>query len=124
MPQIFRVAMSGGGYTAVLWADATDTIERKEGFNLGGIELSADRSAFVVAQGNSGNLWRFDIKTRKATAIDTRGLDLVNADGLLLRGNTLSVVQNFSKKLTTLRLSADGSRFACSASGPPIRIGC
>lgn len=107
--QIFRVAKSGGKYTAVLWADATGTIERRDGFNLGGIELSADRSAFVVAQGNSGKLWRFDIKTRKATAIDTRGIDLVNADGLLLRGNTLSVVQNFSKKLTTLRLSADGS---------------
>ena len=50
------------------------------------------------------------VKTRKATAIDTGGIDLVNADGLLLRGNTLSVVQNFSKKLTTLRLSADGGK--------------
>ncbi|MFF5794363.1 SBBP repeat-containing protein [Paeniglutamicibacter sp. NPDC012692] len=107
--QIFRVAASGGEYKATLWADAGTTIERKDGFNLGGIELTADRSAFVVAQGNAGTLWRFDIKTRKAAAIDTLGIDLVNADGLLLRGNTLTVVQNFTKKLTTLRLSADGS---------------
>lgn len=108
--QIFRVAKSGGTYQAALWADATDAIERKDGFNLGGIELSADQSAFVVAQGNTGKLWRFDAGTGKASAIDTRGIDLVNADGLLLRSNTLSVVQNFSKKLTTLRLSADGSK--------------
>ena len=62
--QVFRVADDGNGWKASLWADATDTIERKDGFNLGGIVLTADRSAFVVAQGNTGRLWRFSTRTR------------------------------------------------------------
>ena len=53
---------------ATLWADATGTIEREPGFNLGGIVLTADRSALVVAQGNAGQLWRFDLATGAATS--------------------------------------------------------
>lgn len=108
--QLFRVAKSGGTYKAALWADATGTIERLPGFNLGGIELSPDRSGLVVAQGNTGVLWRFDARTREASRVDTGGALLPNADGLLLRGSTLGVVQNFTKQLTTLKLDADGSR--------------
>ena len=108
--QVFRVADDGGGWQASLWADATDRVERLAGFNLGGIVLSADRSAFVVAQGNAGLLWRFDASTGDVSEVATDGADLVNADGLVLRGNQLTVVRNFSRMIATLRLSADGSR--------------
>ncbi|HZX06762.1 gluconolaconase [Kribbella sp.] len=108
-PQIFRVAEQHGRWTVSTWADATGTIETASGFNLGGIVLAPDRKALVVAQGNVGKLWRFDLRTAKATAVDTAGADLVNADGLVQQGNTLWVVRNFSKVLSTLRLSADGS---------------
>lgn len=107
-PQIFRVAHEGGTWRAELWADATGTVERAAGFNLGGIVLSADRSAFVVAQGNTGQLWRFDATTAAATEIDTHGADLVNADGLVRQGNQLTVIRNFSKMVATMRVSADG----------------
>lgn len=106
-PQIYRVADDGAGWGAALWADATGVVERRPGFNLGGIVLTADRGAFVVAQGNAGLLWRFDAGTGAATEIAT-GTDLVNADGLLRQGETLTVVRNFSRMLATLRLSADG----------------
>jgi Cu-Zn family superoxide dismutase len=106
-PQVFRVADDGAGWQARLWADASDRIARWPGFNLGGIVLSADRGAFVVAQGNVGNLWRFDAATGEASAVDTGGADLVNADGLVRRGNRLTVVRNFSRTIATLRLSAD-----------------
>ena len=106
--QIIRVALDGSSWKATLWADAKGQIERKEGFNLGGIVLSADRSAFVVAQGNTGMLWRFDVKTGAATAV-RGGTGLNNADGLVLQGDTLTVVRNFDHLLTTLRLTADGS---------------
>ncbi|WP_182378752.1 SMP-30/gluconolactonase/LRE family protein [Nocardioides sp. WS12] len=108
-PQVFRVAEGAHGWEATLWADATGTITRSAGFNLGGIVLSADRSAFVVAQGNVGRMWRFDAHTGEATAIAT-DTDLVNADGLVRQGNRLTVVRNFSKMIATLRVSADGSR--------------
>lgn len=112
--QIFRVADHGEGWQATLWADATDRIGREPGFNLGGIVLTADRGAFVVAQGNAGKLWRFDSATGEATAVeisvaDTTGADLVNADGLVREGSRLTVVRNFSRMIATLRLAADGS---------------
>ncbi len=108
--QVFRVADDGSGWTATLWADATDRIERRAGFNLGGIVLTADRSAFVVAQGNTGALWRFDTRTGEASAVDTGGADLVNSDGLVRQGGRLTVVRNFSRMIATLRLTADGTR--------------
>lgn len=107
--QLFRVADDGSGWRASLWVDATDRIRREPGFNLGGIVLTADRSAFVVAQGNVGGLWRFDTTTREVRAVETGGADLVNADGLVRSGNRLTVVRNFSRMIATLRLSADGS---------------
>ncbi|GAA1790094.1 SMP-30/gluconolactonase/LRE family protein [Agromyces lapidis] len=107
-PQIFRVAQRGGAWQAELWADAAGTVERAAGFNLGGIVLSADRSAFVVAQGNTGRLWRFATADGTVSEIDTHGADLVNADGLVRQGNRLTVIRNFSKTVATMRVSADG----------------
>lgn len=107
--QVFRVAKGANGWQASLWADATGTITRAAGFNLGGIVLSADGSGFVVAQGNVGRMWRFDSRTGAVSAIAT-DTDLVNADGLVRQGNRLTVVRNFSKMIATLRVSADGSR--------------
>jgi sugar lactone lactonase YvrE len=107
-PQVFRVADDGGGWTASLWADARGSVERLPGFNLGGIVLTADRSALVVAQGTTGQLWRFDSADGSVSPVDSTGADLVNADGLVRQGGTLTVVRNFSRMLATLRLSANG----------------
>ncbi|TWG92603.1 Cu-Zn family superoxide dismutase [Nocardioides sp. J9] len=106
-PQLFRVARGAHGWEVTLWADASGTITREEGFNLGGIVLTADRSAFVVAQGSAGRMWRFDVRTAAVRELAT-GTDLVNADGLVRQGNRLTVVRNFSKAVATLRVSADG----------------
>ncbi|HET9858712.1 MAG TPA: SMP-30/gluconolactonase/LRE family protein [Nocardioidaceae bacterium] len=108
-PQIFRVAKEHGTWSATLWADAGDTIdvEIESGgiFNLGGIVVSPGRGALIVAQGNTGQLWRFDLRTTEATPIDIGEADLTNADGLVLRGHTLWVVRNFAHVLTTMRIS-------------------
>ncbi|MFD0867417.1 gluconolaconase, partial [Tessaracoccus lubricantis] len=108
-PQVFRVADDGSGFQATLWADATDEIVVFTGFNLGGIVLTADRRALVVAQGTTGQLWRFDSVTGGATPVATGGADLTNADGLVRQGNRLTVVRNFTRKVATLRLAADGT---------------
>lgn len=106
--QIFRVAKGKQGWNVRLWADASNKIARETGFNLGGIVLTRDKKAFVVAQGNVGTLWRFAVKSGKVTQVKTGSADLVNADGLVLQGSRLTVVRNFSKQIATLRLSADG----------------
>ena len=109
-PQVFRVADDGSGWSASLWADASATIDREDGFNLGGIVLTADRSAFVVAQGNVGRLWRFSTRTATVGPVETGGADLKDADGLVRQGNRLTVVRNFSKMIATLQLTHDGRR--------------
>jgi hypothetical protein len=77
-----------------------------------------------VAQGNVGKLWRFDLRTAQATAVDTAGADLVNADGLVQQGNSLWVVRNFSKVLSTLQVSADGriARLMSATPTDPDRV--
>ena len=70
--------------------------------------VTADRSALVVAQGNAGALWRFDLSTTAATEVATSGAVLTDADGLVRQGSRLTVVRNFARVLTTLRLTADG----------------
>ncbi len=108
-PQIFRVAREDGRWQVHTWADATGTIPTMTGFNLGGIVVSPDGTALVVAQGNAGILWRFDLRTRQVTRVDTGTADLTNADGLVLDGSRLVVIRNFSRVLSTLRLDRSGT---------------
>jgi hypothetical protein len=107
-PQVFRVARADGEWRVSTWADGTGTITRQAGFNLGGIVVSPDRRALVVAQGNAGILWRLDLRTREISRVDTGTVALTNADGLVAHGSRLTVVRNFSRVLTTLRLAHDG----------------
>ncbi|MBM7517731.1 SMP-30/gluconolactonase/LRE family protein [Nocardioides nitrophenolicus] len=108
--QIFRVAKGKHGWGVRLWADAGATIARQTGFNLGGIVVTADQKALVVAQGNTGRLWRFSLRSGKVSQVRTGGADLTDADGLVLRGSRLTVVRNFKRQIATFRLSADGRR--------------
>ncbi|MDH3679896.1 MAG: hypothetical protein OEV40_08105 [Acidimicrobiia bacterium] len=109
-PQIFRVAEDDEEWVVTTWADATGTITQEEGFNLGGIVVSRNRQVLIVAQGNVGKLWRFDLATGTATQIDTGDTDLTNADGLVRRGRHLIVVRNFSQVVTTLHIDRNGHR--------------
>lgn len=107
-PQVFRVAADAQGWDVDLWVDGSDAIDTVPGFNLGGIVVTADRRALVVAQGTTGDLWRFDLRTRAVSAVATGGADLTGADGLVRQGRRLTVVRNFQQMLATLRLSASG----------------
>ena len=122
-PQIFRVA-DDGDWTVTTWADAASTIAQEPGFNLGGIVVSPDRDALVVAQGNVGALWRFDLRTAQATTVDIGSTDLTNADGLVLRGRRLTVIRNFSRVITTLRLDrhAESTRLVSEVATDPDRV--
>lgn len=123
-PTIIRVAKGADGWQATEWADGSDLITPQQGFNLGGIVLSQDRSAFVVAQGTTGQLWRFSIATGEVSEIDTDGADLRNADGLIAQGRDLAVVRNFDKRLVHLELnpSATSAELVSSRATDPDRV--
>ncbi|GAB2579055.1 SMP-30/gluconolactonase/LRE family protein [Microlunatus antarcticus] len=123
-PQIFRVAFQDGRWQVRTWADATDVIPTQSGFNLGGIVVSPDRRALVVAQGNTGQLWRFSLRSGRTRPIDIADANLLNADGLVLRGHTLRVVRNFDRKLSTLRLDDSGraARLVAERDTDPTRV--
>jgi sugar lactone lactonase YvrE len=105
-PRIWRVAPdAGGAWQATLWLDASATIPVVlPGFNLGGIVATPDDRHLLVAQGTTGRLWRIDLATQAITPVDLGGASIVNADGIVLRGHTLWVVQNFTRQITQLAL--------------------
>jgi hypothetical protein len=123
-PQVFRVAVGGTAWGVTRWADATGTVEQRAGFNLGGIVVSADRSALVVAQGNAGLLWRFDLRTAAVSPVATGAASLTDADGLVRQGSRLTVVRNFARMLATLELRADGraARLVSQVATDPERV--
>lgn len=123
-PQVYRVALEGGMWQARLWADATGTIPVVPGFNLGGIVTTPDRSALVVGQGTTGQLWRFDLADATVSPVETGGADLTGADGLVRRGQVMTVVRNFQRMLATLTLASDGSTARLLSQRPtdPARV--
>jgi sugar lactone lactonase YvrE len=106
-PQVFRLAHQRGTWSVQIWADATRTITPAPGINLNGIVVATDGRSLVVAQTNIGKLWRFDLGSGAVSPIDIGDANLVDADGLVLRGRTLWVVRNFSRVLATLHLGPD-----------------
>ena len=105
-PRIWRVARGAGGvWQATLWLDASATVPVVlPGFNLGGIVATPNGRFLLVAQGTTGRLWRIDLATKEIVEVDLGGASIVNADGIVLRGHTLWVVQNFTRQITELAL--------------------
>jgi hypothetical protein len=107
--EVFAIPLRGGpvrriaiGGDFVQTGDPTAT-------NLNGIAV-AGRHTLVLVQTNTGKLFAADARTGVARAIDLGGADVINGDGLLLRGRTLFVVQNRLNQIAVVRLSRDLSR--------------
>jgi sugar lactone lactonase YvrE len=74
-------------------------------FNANGIAFFHDR--LVIGQTVTGRLFSVDPATGVAKAIDLGGQTVVGADGLMLRGNTLYIAQNFPNLIAVVRLDSD-----------------
>jgi Cu-Zn family superoxide dismutase len=110
LPRIWRVAQRGGEWVIELWRDVSDTITYTPpltDFDLGGIVGTPDGRYLLTSQGTTGQLWRINIATKAIIEVAVDGSPLVNADGIVLRGHHLYVVQNFSRQITKLRLSGN-----------------
>ena len=111
LPVIWRVSNRSGHWRVDRFLDVSGTIAYTPPLtdvDLGGITLSRSGRYLLTTQGTTGQLWRIDLWTRRISEVDLGGTRVVNADGNVLRGHTLYVVQNFSRQISKLRL---GRRF-------------
>jgi sugar lactone lactonase YvrE len=108
-PVIYRVMQNASGeFVLDEWLNlAGSPIIYQTGFNLNGIEATPDGKYLVTVQSNTGKLFRIDIATKQISEISLTGGNVSNGDGLLLKGRTLYVVQNFQNQIAEVKLSGD-----------------
>jgi Cu-Zn family superoxide dismutase len=108
-PVIYRLSGAGTGEVVFEeWLDINETpIPHQEGFNLNGIVATADGAYLIVVHSSTGTLYRVSTEDGSAVQIDLAEGTVPAGDGLVVRGNTLVVVQNALGQLTTVRMSED-----------------
>lgn len=84
----------------------TGDITYAEGFNANGIDVDRGTARLVMAQTNTGKLFRVRPSGR-TREIDLGSGSVESPDGLLLQGHLVYVVQNFLNQVATVRLSDD-----------------
>jgi sugar lactone lactonase YvrE len=104
---LYRVPFGPGGtlgdaQTIPLSGDFT----LASGFNLNGIDATANGKTLVAVQSNTGKLFRIDPRTGVTREIALGGESVPNGDGILLSGRTLYVVQNRDNRIAVIALSA------------------
>lgn len=115
-PQLYRLPRAGDGAPA---AQATPVPitgdlqydEDPQTFEANGIAATKDGKQLLVVQSRTGGLFRVDPQTGASDRVElTGGAEdgrLTNADGILLQGRTLYVVQNRSNQIAVVRLASD-----------------
>jgi sugar lactone lactonase YvrE len=82
----------------------TGDLRYAAGFNVNGIDATPNGRTLVLVQSNTGKL--FTATTAAVTReIDLGGTVLPNADGILLDGRTLYVVQNRLDRIAVVQLA-------------------
>jgi sugar lactone lactonase YvrE len=125
-PVLYKVPLGPGGALS----DAADIEEIPLGgdfefvdpsaafiVNANGIVATPDGSALIVVHTELGKLYRVDPATGDATEIALGGAAVPNGDGLVLRGRTLYVVQNFLNQIGVVELDPG---LAAGTLGDPI----
>jgi hypothetical protein len=94
------------------------------GFNANGIAATANGKQLIIVNSSFGKLFRVNPLTGEAMSIALSGGDAQNGDGLVLRGQTLYVVQNFLNRIAVIELSPDRSSGVVTGhlSNPAFRI--
>jgi hypothetical protein len=87
----------------------TGDIAYTTGNNANGITPSPDGRGLIIVQSNTGKLFRTSFSGR-TTEIDLGGENVLNGDGLWLRGRTLYVVQNRDNVITRIQLDKHATR--------------
>lgn len=86
--------------TLALKGPAADTSKQ---FNLNGIAYSRDARRLVVA--HTGNEALYTVSPRTGNSTEITGVKVPNVDGVLVKGDTVWAVQNFSNQISRLRVN-------------------
>jgi hypothetical protein len=112
-PQLYVVPLGSGGSPGdpadVVTLPLTGAWVQAAGFNANGIAETPNRQALLVVQSSTGFLFRVDPETGVATRVDLGDTLVSGGDGLLVRGNTLYVVQGGLNQVSVIKLDADGT---------------
>ena len=117
-PQIFKVSLTSEGVltgdVTVLpltgdWDNVLPTTPEEIVVNANGIVATADNSRLIVVNYALGRIFSVDPDTGFASEIELGGVTVPSGDGLVLRGKTLYVVQNFANAIAVFTMSPDYS---------------
>ena len=98
---------AGGALGDVRALPLTGDYQHQPGFNLNGIDATANGKTLIAVQSNTGMLFRIDPATGVTKRIAlAAGESVPNGDGILLDGKTLYVVQNQQNRVTVIALSS------------------
>jgi sugar lactone lactonase YvrE len=104
VPLTARGAPAGAATAIPLSGDFELVTTGELPINLNGIDVTPDGRTLLAVHTSLGVLYRIDPTTGHATTIDLGGASLPTADGILLHGRTLYVVQNFLDQIAVVRL--------------------
>jgi sugar lactone lactonase YvrE len=105
---LYRVPIGAGGVLGnAQTLPLSGDFVLSDGFNLNGIDATANGKVLVADQTNTGKLFRINPATGVARQISLGGQTLPNADGILLAGRALFVVQNQLNRIAAIALSAN-----------------
>ena len=76
-----------------------------QGFNSNGIVANGNGTKLIIGNTDGATLYSVDAATGMATTINVGG-PVPNNDGMVLRGNKLYVVQNFSNQISVIILNS------------------
>lgn len=93
-------------------------------FNANGIEATRNGQHLIIVNSFFGTLYRVDPDSGDAAAIDLGGGAVPSGDGILLKGNTLYVVQNFLNQIAVVGLKPglEHGRVIKTITDPAFRI--
>ena len=112
VPQIFKVPLTSKGAPSgpvVVLPLGGDWDNEMGEINANGIVATANNKTLIVVNYYSGLIYNVDPDTGYATEMDLGGAEVPYGDGLVLRGKTLYVVQNFTNQILVFMLSPDRS---------------
>jgi len=110
-PVLYRVPLGPGGrpgpQSAVTTVQLTGDYQHQSGFNLNGIDATANGKTLVVVQSSTGKLFTVTPTGVTKTIALAGGESVPNGDGILLAGKTLYIVQNRLNVVAKISLATD-----------------
>jgi hypothetical protein len=105
-PVLYRIPLGAGGApgSPVETVDLTGAFQQGAGFNVNGIDATADGQTLVIVQSNTGKLFTVTPHGVTTEIVLEHGESVPNGDGILLDGKRLYVVQNALDLIAKIRL--------------------